>query len=1495
MQFIRKDTLTRLGAMLLAVSLILGAWPPFRETASAASVHPVKVVQIAAAQNNSIALKSDGTVIAWGSQAADWAKPPEGLKDVVEIYAKDSIFLARKSNGTVVAWGSNNVGETSIPSGLTNVISMAGAGSHTLMLAETPLMQGAGTVIAWGLNGNGQTVVPEEAKSSVIKVAAGAYYSMALKFNGTVVDWGSNGTGATSKPADLNSVVAIDAGYMYALALKSNGIIVAWGKEYNGNGILSVPAGLTDVIAISAGKTHALALKRDGTVVGWGDNYNGKATPPAGLTDVVAISAGINHSLALKRDGTVVSWGEQTAVPGDNELSGLTIEEGESNTAFSPSITSYQYDIDPGVSNIHIKADLKDFAYSALYINDQLQPSGQSVAVAVPTTGAVIKVRVEPYMKPPKTYTLTVSRDREPPALTFSPNGSAAPLRAIYTFVQVTDAMSGVNESTLEYAWTQSASAPADGWTHFSLSPYTHLAQLMHAGADGDWYLHIRGKDYTGNLANATSAPFLIDNTPPMMSITMKTEDGHDYPNDAWTAQNVVVTAEATDVQSDVVVVKYTLDGGKTWANYADPITLSDSGIHTLIIQASDAIGNVRVDSRTVKISKGDLKLTLTMVKVPDGGDYASGEWTNSSVQVSAMAETGEYAMITSFNSSWNGEAEEAYDEGSTIVFFQQGMSFGEFKVTDSLGNSLSVPFAINIDRSMPTVSFSPDGNESSAREASVTVAAADSGGSSLVESTLEYVWTQSTGTPTEGWLPLNNGSILKKEGVNGDWYLHVQGKDTAGNEVHAVSGRFVLDNSPLNSTISPDTASFDKKISAQADVATMLSLKGNTLEDIRNGGTSLVPGTDYTVAGNTVTILKSYLVTQPLGITSLTFTFSNGADRTLEIAVSDTTPSTSIISPDIGNFDKKTSAQADVVTTLTLNNNTLAGIRNGGAVLVPGTDYTVTGNTVTILKGYLVTQPLGITSLTFTFSAGEIQTLILMISDTTAPNNLISPDAGSFDKRTSAQADVVTVLTLNNSTLTGIHNGGTALVAGTDYTVEGHTVTILKSYLAAQPVGITNLTFTFSDGADQTLVITVSDTTLLPGYTVTYSGNGSTQGSEPLDEGSYAQGAAVPVYGNLGNLSKAGCTFAGWNTQADGNGTNYAAGAIFTMGTANVTLYAKWISSNADLSNLTLSNSTLNPTFASTTTSYTVNVKNSISSIAVTATVLDAVYSTVTATVYNDIGMITSGPILLTSSGVSPLLPLNVGINWINLVVTAEDGTTKTYVVTVNRAAHEGGGGDSTTSPTAPSEEQAPDGSTEQPLTEGPSTEPPPTDTNPTIPTITFSDIIGHWAEAHIKQAATNGIVNGYPDGTFKPNHTVTRAEFTVMLMNTLKLKEEGAMLSFTDSSKIGPWAQKAVAQAIQAGIIKGYKDGTFRPGAEITRAEMAMMLANASGLSLEVNAATGFADDKNIPLWAKGAVAAIKKLELVKGKGLNEFDPEASTTRAEAVTVLMRILALD
>ncbi|WP_028612178.1 asparaginase domain-containing protein [Paenibacillus harenae] len=174
----------------------------------------------------------------------------------------------------------------------------------------------------------------------------------------------------------------------------------------------------------------------------------------------------------------------------------------------------------------------------------------------------------------------------------------------------------------------------------------------------------------------------------------------------------------------------------------------------------------------------------------------------------------------------------------------------------------------------------------------------------------------------------------------------------------------------------------------------------------------------------------------------------------------------------------------------------------------------------------------------------------------------------------------------------------------------------------------------------------------------------------------------------------------------------------------------------------------------------------------------------------------------------------------------------------------------------------------------------------------IRLSDIEKHWAEASIQEAVAAGIVKGYADGTFKPENTVTRAEFSVMLMNALKSEGSGGGLIFTDRALVGAWAKEAIAGAVKAGVISGYPDGTFRPGASISRIEMVSLIAKALDLTLSGGAATSFADDMEIPAWAKDAVKAVSDKGIIQGRPDNKFAPKDTATRAEAVTVIMNML---
>ncbi|RKP55001.1 hypothetical protein D7Z26_07150 [Cohnella endophytica] len=409
------------------------------------------------------------------------------------------------------------------------------------------------------------------------------------------------------------------------------------------------------------------------------------------------------------------------------------------------------------------------------------------------------------------------------------------------------------------------------------------------------------------------------------------------------------------------------------------------------------------------------------------------------------------------------------------------------------------------------------------------------------------------------------------------------------------------------------------------------------------------------------------------------------------------------------------------------------------------------------------------------------------------------------------------------------------------------------------------------------------------------YDGNGKTSGSAPIDAISYMPGSPVAVKANTGNLARSGYTFTGWNTKADGSGTTYAPAAKLKL-TENSILYAKWTANAPGNGGGYPSDTKVTSTDGKLTLpagrAGEVSLENAVV-ITIPANATGKDLKLTIDKVLDAQKLLTSKDILITAVyEILKNFPENFD-NPVTLTFTFDPASLKSgqkasvfYYDETKKEWVEIAGSKVSGNHISVTVNHFTKFAV---LSVNQTSEVP--DQNPK-PTITFSDIAGHWAESAIKQAVSHGIVSGYPDGTFKPNHTVTRAEFTVMLMNTLKSQGTGAALTFSDEAKIGVWAKPALAQAVQAGIIKGFKDGTFRPGAAITRAEMASMVANALQLQAESTSATGFADDKDIPSWAKGSIAAIKKLGLVSGNGSNAFAPAANTTRAEAITVLLNVL---
>jgi len=171
------------------------------------------------------------------------------------------------------------------------------------------------------------------------------------------------------------------------------------------------------------------------------------------------------------------------------------------------------------------------------------------------------------------------------------------------------------------------------------------------------------------------------------------------------------------------------------------------------------------------------------------------------------------------------------------------------------------------------------------------------------------------------------------------------------------------------------------------------------------------------------------------------------------------------------------------------------------------------------------------------------------------------------------------------------------------------------------------------------------------------------------------------------------------------------------------------------------------------------------------------------------------------------------------------------------------------------------------------------------------FSDLSGHWAEEVIIKWADKEVVRGLPDGTFRPDAYITRAEFVTVLNNVMKYVNKSDE-KFNDVSE-NDWFAENVAKAVAAGVTVGTGSGGFGPSNLITRQEAAVMIYRAFRMQVkDRNAADKYSDAGQIASWAKDAVSALTENGYVSGRPGNRFAPLDNITRAEALKIIDNIL---
>ena len=150
------------------------------------------------------------------------------------------------------------------------------------------------------------------------------------------------------------------------------------------------------------------------------------------------------------------------------------------------------------------------------------------------------------------------------------------------------------------------------------------------------------------------------------------------------------------------------------------------------------------------------------------------------------------------------------------------------------------------------------------------------------------------------------------------------------------------------------------------------------------------------------------------------------------------------------------------------------------------------------------------------------------------------------------------------------------------------------------------------------------------------------------------------------------------------------------------------------------------------------------------------------------------------------------------------------------------------------------------------------------------FSDVVTFKEE--IKRLTDLGIINGYEDGTFRPNNHITRAQTVIMIVREMGLSSVGTKTSFIDVKK-GSNGYEEIAFAVEKGFISGFSDGTFRPNEKLTRAQMAKILVKAYNL----NSSSSYQfNDVQKGYWAEPFISTMALSGVTYGFGDNTFRPE-------------------
>ncbi|MFB9330894.1 S-layer homology domain-containing protein [Paenibacillus aurantiacus] len=622
-----------------------------------------------------IGVKEDGTLSYWGYTYQSVTVPPAGLTGVKAVTTGLTHVVALKTDGTVVAWGGEDYGVLNVPAELkdpatAHVKAISAGDYHTLALRED------GTVVAWGYNVYNQSTVPN-GLTDVVAIDAGSNFSMALKADGSVVVFGMNPNGGEYNPPQGVKYKAIAGGYSHLVGVKLDGTVDVWGRGRWPESV-AVPAGLSDVVAVDSKWDYTVALKSDGTVVTWGSSNGSPLMPvPGELADVTKVSAGFVHNAAILSDNAYFGWGsnsfKQVTGPSHNAyLSSLRMATPSDvvtlTPAFKPDITEYTANIPANETSLSANAmndDLYLATFPVIYLgNNDVTSTKYNIPLSPGTN--VLKAVVTAADGTLKTYTVTLNRSSQG-AGTGSGSGSTYTIASLadQTAAPLTEGYASGTQETKTITVTKTGtgdllnlSAQLSGTHAADFEVMQPTSSTLNSGTPSTSFT-VKAKDglpagtyeatVTISADNMTSVSFAVTQvvtaatpaTVPAAPTNIKAASGNKQAT-------ITFTAPTDNGGSPITGYKVTVSPGNTVVTgVSSPITvtgLNNGTGYTFTVQAVNLIGSSAPSAESNKV-------------IPSSGKGGSSGSSSSSTSTSTSINS---SSTSSMNVLVNGKLENA-------------------------------------------------------------------------------------------------------------------------------------------------------------------------------------------------------------------------------------------------------------------------------------------------------------------------------------------------------------------------------------------------------------------------------------------------------------------------------------------------------------------------------------------------------------------------------------------------------------------------------------------------------------------------------------------------------------------------------------------------------------------------------------------------------------------------------------------------------------------